>query len=242
VPTSPDQVLTVALTGPYAAVAAYLSAHSNLPGPAANLTLLKAAGEVLDPGQAAHLRQEDDEYLRSCGVMTLGRTWFESDPAEAARLLTQYAADPSWRVREAVAMAAQRIGDHDRAAVARLVGQWAGQDHPLVLRAAVAAICEPRLLSNQDMAAVALATCQRVTAAYAGWDPPRRHHPDARTLRQALGYCWSVAVAADPAAGWAVFQALDTTDADLAWIGRSNRAKARLKRLLPQSPQGSDDE
>jgi hypothetical protein len=42
-------------------------------------------------------------------------------------------------------------------------------------------------------------------------------------------------VAADPAAGWALFESLDTTDADLAWIGRTNRAKARLKRLLPAS-------
>ena len=53
-----------------------------------------------------------------------------------------------------------------------------------------------------------------------------------RTLRQALGYCWSVAVAADPESGLAAFRALDESDPDVAWIVRSNAGKARLTGLL----------
>jgi hypothetical protein len=54
-----------------------------------------------------------------------------------------------------------------------------------------------------------------------------------RTLRQALGYCWSVAVAAAPAAGLPRFQALEEyDDRDVAWIVRENRRKARLAKLL----------
>lgn len=54
-----------------------------------------------------------------------------------------------------------------------------------------------------------------------------------RSLRQALGYCWSVAVAADPVAGMPRFLALgDSTDRDVAWIVRENGKKARLARLL----------
>lgn len=53
-----------------------------------------------------------------------------------------------------------------------------------------------------------------------------------RTLRQGLGYCWSVAVAGDPVTGLEAFAALDVTDPDVAWVVRENRKKARLRRLL----------
>lgn len=54
-----------------------------------------------------------------------------------------------------------------------------------------------------------------------------------RTLRQALGYCWSVAVAGDPAAGVLRFAALrGSSDPDMAWVVRENEKKARLRRVL----------
>ena len=54
-----------------------------------------------------------------------------------------------------------------------------------------------------------------------------------RTLRKALGYCWSVAVTADPAAGLPLFTVLSgQEDADLQWIVRENRKKSRLAGLL----------
>ena len=52
-------------------------------------------------------------------------------------------------------------------------------------------------------------------------------------LRQALGYCWSVAVAADPDAGLPLFHVLEAhPDRDVAWIVRENSRKARLTALL----------
>jgi hypothetical protein len=54
-----------------------------------------------------------------------------------------------------------------------------------------------------------------------------------RTLRQALGYAWSVAVAADPEPGLTAFTALrDDPDPDVAWVVRENLRKKRLQRLL----------
>ena len=56
---------------------------------------------------------------------------------------------------------------------------------------------------------------------------------EARTLRQALGYCWSVAVAADPGPGLPRFLALSaSSDPDVAWIVHDNRGKARLAKVL----------
>jgi hypothetical protein len=71
-----------------------------------------------------------------------------------------------------------------------------------------------------------------VTAALAARPAGARRDPGVRTLRQALGYGWSVAVAADPAGGLPAFRSLDTGDPDLAWIVRENSRKARLSGLL----------
>jgi hypothetical protein len=125
-----------------------------------------------------------------------------------------------------------RVGDADPVLLRRLVTAWVAHPDPLVVRAAVATICEPRLLRTPEAAGFALAACRQATDGLLALPPARRREPDARTLRQALGYCWSVAVAADPA-GLPEFLALDAdSDPDLAWIVRENRGKARLRKLL----------
>ncbi len=77
--------------------------------------------------------------------------------------------------------------------------------------------------------------CRRATASLAARPPAERRDPDVRTLRQGLGYCWSVAVAADPVPGLAAFADLESAadDAEVAWIVRENRKKKRLAALLP---------
>jgi hypothetical protein len=73
----------------------------------------------------------------------------------------------------------------------------------------------------------------RATASIEALPAAARRDPDVRTLRQALGYCWSVAVAGAPDEGLPLFLALGpSADPDVAWIDRSNRGKARLRRLL----------
>lgn len=120
--------------------------------------------------------------------------------------------------------------------MADLATAWAGDAHPLVQRAAVAAICEPRLLTSPHTAARAVAVCAAATESLRSLPADRRRDPDVRTLRQALGYGWSVAVAADPAPGLAAFRALPLDDPDVAWVVRENIAKKRLAILLRPSP------
>ncbi|MFT3877320.1 MAG: HEAT repeat domain-containing protein [Propioniciclava sp.] len=209
----------------------YLNEHSGLPGRRANLTLMQT---VADTGQRAifdDLIRSGEEYLVCCGVVGLGAALAEGDDVEAA--LRQHAADHRWRVREAVAMALQRLGDVDASRLTALVFDWVDDDHPLVQRAAVAGICEPRLLTNDRTATAARQACRRATDHLAALPRERRTDPDVRTLRQALGYCWSVAVAAAPEPGIPAFLALgDAPDADVAWIVRENRKKKRLAKLL----------
>jgi hypothetical protein len=213
---------------------AFLRKHSGLPGPRANLQL---AQDAADEGAAADfdaLIAADEEYLVLCGVIGLGRLLAEApDPALEARL-RQYAADERWRVREGVAMALQRLGDADPSRLVVLAGAWSTDQDPFVQRAAVAGICEPRLLKRQETAAAALRICADVTHTLALRPAGERRSDPVRTLRKALGYCWSVAVAADPATGLPAFVALSASgDADVAWIVRENGKKARLAKLLP---------
>lgn len=131
-------------------------------------------------------------------------------------------------------MGLQRLGVADLPSLARIVLDWAHDPHPLVQRAAAAAICEPRLLLAPEAAATAVEVCRRCTAGLAARPADERRDADVRTLRRGLGYCWSVAVAADPEPGLVAFAALDQTDPDVAWIVRENRGKKRLARLFEE--------
>ncbi|WP_433203884.1 hypothetical protein ACQP00_34935 [Dactylosporangium sp. CS-047395] len=201
--------------------APYLREHGGLPGPRANLELAQAVADVAGPQRAAALIGSGEEYLALCGVVAL------TDPV----LLRGHATDPRWRVREGVAMALQRRADTDLPWLLDLADDWAGDPHPLVQRAAVAGLCEPRLLKTPAAAARAVAVCAAVTASLAARPAAERRREDVRTLRKALGYTWSVAVAADRPHGLQVFERLAaSTDPDVAWIVRENRGKARMQR------------
>jgi hypothetical protein len=51
-------------------------------------------------------------------------------------------------------------------------------------------------------------------------------------LRKALGYCWSVAAAAAPDNAMPYFEKwLRTKDKDVAWVMKTNLAKARMAGL-----------
>ena len=213
--------------------ASYLTERSGLPGPRGNIELGQAVADEGDLATYDLLIASDDEYLTFCGVVGLGAVLAtRADDTLEARL-HRHASDGRWRVREAVAMALQRVGDADLPRLRRLVVKWAEDADPLVQRAAVAAICEPRLLATRDAAATAIEVCRYTTESLAARPADQRRDPHVRTLRQGLGYCWSVAVAADPLPGLATFAALEeSSDPDVAWIVKENRRKKRLAALL----------
>jgi hypothetical protein len=210
----------------------YLSENSGLPGPRANLELAQAVADEADRAQLERLLASDDEYLVLCGTIGLGRLLTEGGDGVEQRLRA-YATDARWRVREGVAMALQRLGDEDPGRLLSIVAEWARNPDPFVQRAAVAGICEPRLLRSVGTAARALEACEQATRDLAARPSDQRKTDGVRTLRQALGYCWSVAVAADPVPGLARFRALvELGDPDVAWIVRENSKKSRLARLI----------
>ncbi len=225
-------------------LAAYLGAHSNLPGPRGNLELADAFAAVAARETILAFADDEDEYLRFCGTQGVGRLLVESsgdtgtlhpgtpDTVLLATLLDR-AADPRWRVREASARALQIVGRAAPGAMHAIVAEWMTHPDAYVRRAAMAAICEPALLRDAAGFRAGLDACEAGTASLVALSPGERKDPGPRNLRQGLGYGWSVVVAANPADGMPAFDRLRASeDPDVAWIVASNLAKNRLKQLL----------
>lgn len=198
-------------------------------------------------------------FLAFCGVVGLGRllgdwksqqpsqsppAWAVDQPtkvgfAEVAAvsnrradllvLLRAFAADPRWRIREGAAMALQRWGDADMPGLLAEMTNWASGS-PWEQRAAAAGLCEPRLLRDPAHAAAVLGILDQITATI---ESASDRKSDAfRTLRQGLGYCWSVAVAALPDVGKPLMEKwLASDDPDIRRILRENLKKNRLVKM-----------
>jgi hypothetical protein len=169
------------------------------------------------------------------GAVAVSRPeWWDDELAKLRRA----ASDSRWRVREVVAMALQHVLGHDWDRAVAELQSWAGDDDPLVVRAAAAAVAEPALLRVAGRAEDAAAVQRRAVARLATVPPDERRREDVRVLRQALGFTVSVAVAAtgdvtllDEMAG--------SADPDLRWVARQNSRKARLRGRLNHGPASS---
>ena len=217
-------------------LAPYLTARSGLPGPRGNLELADAFAAIADRATILRFVALDDEYLRFCGTEAVGRLIVEEpDNSSLTELIRHRAGDNLWRVREGAARALQIVGDLDRSRLRTIVAAWVGDPNSYVRRAAVAAICEPRLLTDLSTRTAALQACLAASESITTLPAAERKAPGVRNLRQALGYCWSVAVAADLSGGMPVFNRLRAVDdPDIAWIVASNLKKSRLRRHLEQ--------
>ena len=218
---------------------AYLREHSGLPGPRGNLELIDIASEASDRADLvrwAGLRPEiapentPGVFLACVGIVGLGRIVASGDRSFLPAL-RRSSTDPRWRAREAVAMALQAWGDVDPHALVDEMERWSSGS-PLEGRAAMAALCEPRLLRDPRTIARTLAILDRLTATVR--DAADGRADDVRVLRQALGYGWSVAVAADIMLGLPALERwVSDSNPDVRWIVRQNLAKARLARAAP---------
>ena len=215
---------------------AFLLKESGLPGPRGNIELAQV---VADEGDAALFERylafdaaraptnSPYEFLAFCGVVGLGRLVAEGQ-AQHLATLRACASDPRWRLREGVAMALQRVGDHDMARLVREMQKWSA-GNLLEQRAAAAALCEPRLLRDHKQIEQVFAVLDDITASIARVE--NRKSDEFIALRKGLGYCWSVAVAALPDVGKPMMEKWFTSkDRAVIWIMRENLKKNRLAR------------
>lgn len=218
----------------------YLLQESGLPGPRANLELVQA---VADEGDLPLFQRYTShtvevaptnspaEFLAFCGVVGLGRLLAEGEE-RLFEVLRGHASDPRWRIREAVCMALQRLGDVQMDRLLNEMRRWSQGSH-LEQRAAAAALCEPRLLHNPGHARAVLQILDGITRGVESAE--NRRSGGFAVLRQGMGYCWSVAAAALPSEGWPLLERwLVNPDPDVRWIMKENLKKARLSRVDPR--------
>lgn len=214
----------------------YLRAESNLPGPRGNLELAHAAADLGDRKRFEHFLTFDpqrapvntpDEFIAFCGVAGLGRLIAEGQ-SDLWPPLRAYASDPRWRIREAVAMALQRVGQADMGLLLDRLEDWATGNW-LEMRAAAAGLAEPVLLREEKHILRGLEILDRITTVV---ESAQQRDEDFKTLCKGMSYCWSVVVAALPARGKQTMEHwFSSTDKDVRRIMRENLKKNRLVRM-----------
>jgi HEAT repeat protein len=216
---------------------AFLLQESRLPGPRANLELAQAVAEEGDEELFRRLLSFDGEgaltnsplvFLICCGILGLGKLLAEGN-REVLPTLRRYASDPRWRLREAVAMALQRLGEVDMDALLREMERWS-KGNLLEQRAAAAALCELKLLREASRVERVLQTLDAITTSLQQVE--NRRSDEFKALRKGLGYCWSVAVAALPEVGTPMMeQWCASKDKDVLWVMKENLKKKRLTNM-----------
>ncbi len=242
-----------AFTGNRRPLEYYLRDQSRLPGPRANLELVNSLSDLLaaivpeQPEQVWMLvqyliqdekmvqRNTPDEFVVLCGVVALGacasvRTKWHTEVFDMMKFL---ACSNSWRVREGVAMALQRMLPVASQETIEVLIELATKGNCFQQRASITAIAEPSLLQDQVMIEAAL-TIQRIVLERLHELPAaNRKREDARVLRQSLGYTLSVVTAATPDKGFALMRdCAKWNDADINWILRENLKKKRLAKFV----------
>jgi hypothetical protein len=211
----------------------FLLQESGLPGPRGNLELAYAVAEEGSKGQFEKLlsfqakENTPEVFLVFCGIVGLGK--LAANETKLFDRLRGYASDERWRIREAVPTGLQLVGDQDMQLLLKEMQKW-GEGNWYEKRAAAAALAEPRLLKEPSYVKQVLQILDKITASIETSD----HQKDEafRVLRQGMGYCWSVAVAALPEAGKPVIEKwLNSRSNDVRWMMKENLKKNRLIRM-----------
>ncbi|NIS81554.1 MAG: hypothetical protein GTO14_15430 [Anaerolineales bacterium] len=215
----------------------YLLEESGLPGARANLELAFAVAEEGDSALFERYRtfspseaptNSPEEFLAFCGVLGLG-TLLNQGELDQLDTLRKFASDPRWRIREAVVLALHRYGAGKSDELLLAMQPWIG-GNLYERRAAIAAVCEPEILAQEEIVKQVLDILDSVTSLIRGLQD--RRSDGFKTLRKGLGYCWSIAVEANPALGKPRMERwLSSDDRDVRWIMKTNLRKKRLSRM-----------
>ena len=143
--------------------------------------------------------------------------------------LRAYASDSRWRIREGVAIALQYVGDRDMKLLLKEMWIWS-RGNWYEKRAVAAALAEPRLLKDPKIVTDVIKIFDQITADVEAAGPPKDEA--FKVLRQGLGYCWSVAIAALPKEGKPVMEKwIASKNPDIQWIMKENLKKNRLIKM-----------
>jgi hypothetical protein len=231
----------------------YLVSNSNLPSPRGNLELATAFAEVVEAYSSRELENlwelclklteisadeaptnNPKEFLTFCGAYAMGAIasvspmFFE----KALVLLREFADDPRWRTREAVAMGIQKLLTKQSQNTLKALEDWIVGSEWLAMRAVAAGVAEPAILKYDKTVRGALELHKKIFARILS--SRERKSDQFKTMRKGLGYTLSVVVCAAPKKGFELMQQLvGLQDADIRWIIKKNLKKNRLTKNFP---------
>ena len=211
----------------------FLMKNSSLPGPRGNLELAYAVAETGTQKQFEYFLTFDgrentpEVFVLFCGIVGLGK--LAAKEPELFERVRKYASDPRWRIREAVPTGLQLTGDQDMGLLIIKMKKWI-KGNWYEKRAVAATLAEPRLLKNAKPAKQVLQILDKITTSMETDDPSKDE--SFKILRQGMGYCWSIAVAALPDAGKPLMEKwLSSKDKDIRWVMKENLKKNRVIKM-----------
>jgi hypothetical protein len=150
------------------------------------------------------------------------------------------ASDSRWRIREAVALSLQHLGEGNPKALRRILDFWLSDDTEtdgiltddalMERRAVLAATAHPPLLGEEEFARYALKTADGILKDAAGFPKEKRKGEAFQILKKGLSYTLSVLVAAAPEDGFRLMERwAGRSDPDIRRILVENLKKKRLE-------------
>jgi len=237
---------------------AFLVSNSNLPGPRGNLELAFALADCFETPEIGerHLEllrgwsaispreagvNDPRSFLTFCAIVCLG-TWCLHAPEDVRDGILgdikAAASDPRWRIREASAMAFQRIAEKDFEVVRDVFSSWVKTATLMEMRAIEAALAHPPILGVRETADFCFEVTDGILERVESLPADERRSEDFRVLKKGLEYTISVFAAAAPETGFPFLRRwAQSDDADVVGIIRHNLAKSRLARRYPQQVQ-----
>jgi hypothetical protein len=207
---------------------AFLEKESKLPGPAANLNLLKQFIKEATAEQAAlcleALNQKPDPnspttFVAVCGVAASGNP----------EVFRKAANSDNWRLREGAVFGLQNLGLKDVDSLHAVFESWENANL-LEKRCIAATLCEPALIKTEEIAEKILGVLNEYMEIIELEKNVKSE--EYRVFKKAMGYCISVVIAASPEKGKEFFEEwMRSPSQEIRWVLSENLKKDRLRKM-----------
>lgn len=227
-----------------------LITNCGIPGKRANLELAYAFADCFEESQEDKiweaiqrwlgtcqldaLSDDPSEFLPFCALQAMGTFYIKADDDKRNQIMKDYksfANDARWRIREAVAMGLQRIGEKDWSIIESELIKWMKECSYLEQRAIIAALAHPPILTDKRNVKFCLDTTEAILNKVHISDIKIRKSEDFRVLKKGLEYAISVFVEKLPEEGFSLLERWAAKeDKDINRIIKVNLGKKRLTR------------
>lgn len=222
----------------------FISKHSNLPGPRANLTLAYKSAELILRDWRVNETQlrklldlwahSLDEYLLLCRNIALGYILSAHNDEVYEEVLYRQNFHPMWRAREAVTLGLQKTLSSRPDYTLNLLKKWNKSGNTLILRNTLMVLADPPNLKNNEQARDSLrAYIADAMEIVKNSSSEAKRCDDYRLLKKSMGFVPSVAAVYDKRIIEDLERWIKADNKEWETIIRSNLNKSRFRKAYP---------